>query len=173
MLPNLFVAVVPPPEALAPLASEVARLRRQEPDLGWVAESRWHVTLCFLGPVQPTDVLRERLGRVAARHPPVRLQVRGGGRFGDRVLWARLEGDLRPLAVGVTRAVDRSGFDVEERPFRAHLTLARGRRHADLRPLAEELGDVEGPTWTAGEIVLMSSGRPDYLALQSWPLSGR
>lgn len=172
MPPNLFVAVVPPPDALAPLVEAVTRLREQAPGPAWVDPSRWHVTICFLGPVSPTEELGERLARVASRHRPVELRVAGGGRFGNRVLWARLDGDLRPLATGVTRAASRAGFPVEERPFRAHLTLARGRKGSDLRPLAAELADVEGRPWTADEIVLMRGGQPAYERVRAWPLTG-
>jgi 2'-5' RNA ligase len=173
MPPNLFVAVVPPAEALQPLVDAVTRLRQRFPEPAWVAPHRWHVTVCFLGPVPPAEALTERLGRVARRHPPVELRVAGGGRFGNRVLWARLGGDLRPLATGVTRAADRAGFAVEDRPFRAHLTLARGRRGSDLRPLAAELADIAGPPWTAEEIVLMRGGQPTYERVEAWPLTGR
>jgi RNA 2',3'-cyclic 3'-phosphodiesterase len=170
---NLFVALVPPPAALTPLVEAVAGLRDQAPDLGWVAPNRWHVTLCFLGPVEVNDELPDRLARVAARHAPATVRVSGGGRFGKRVLWARLEADLRPLAAGVNRAAERAGYAVEDRPFRAHLTLARGRRNTDLRPLAAELTHVTGPSWAAGEIVLMRGGQPDYERLETWRLSGR
>jgi RNA 2',3'-cyclic 3'-phosphodiesterase len=172
MPPNLFVAVVPPATALAPLLDAVTQLRQEFPEPGWVAPTRWHVTVCFLGPVPPSEALSERLARVARRHPPVGLRVAGGGRFGNRVLWARLEGDLRPLAAGVSRAADRAGFAVEDRPFRAHLTLARGRRGSDFRPLATALADVTGPPWRADEIVLMRGGQPAYERLEAWPLRG-
>jgi 2'-5' RNA ligase len=101
----------------------------------------------------------------------------GGGRFGDRVLWARVDGDLNPLAVGVRRAAERAGYAVEDRPFRAHLTLARGRRNADLRPLAAEIRDVTGPPWDADELVLLRGAQPrspqaGYERLGAWSLSG-
>jgi 2'-5' RNA ligase len=168
---NLFVALVPPAAALAPLVDAVAGLREREPGLGWVAPHRWHVTLCFLGPVELDEQLTVRLARVAARHRPVPARVAGGGRFGNRVLWARLEADLRPLATGVQRAALKAGYAVEDRPFRAHLTLARGRRKADLRPLAAALAEVSGPSWVADEIVLMRGGQPDYRRLHAWPLT--
>lgn len=168
---TLFVAIVPPPEAIATLAATVQGLSAATPGLGWVAPSRWHVTLCFLGRHEPNDELLSRLARVAKRHEQQALHVQGAGRFGDRVLFAKLAGDLKPLAAGVTRAADRSGYQVEDRPFRAHLTLARGRRtRVDLRPLVTALADVRGPEWTVHELWLMRSARPEYETLNSWPL---
>ena len=171
MAASLFVAIVPPPPAIAALAAAVERLRETTPDLGWVAPGRWHITLCFLGPHEPNDELDSRLARVAARHEARPLHVAGAGRFGDRVLFAKLAGDLKPLAAGVTRAAERSGYQVEDRPFRAHLTLARGRRtRVDLRPLVTALADVRGPEWAANELRLMRSGHPDYVTVSSWRL---
>jgi 2'-5' RNA ligase len=170
---NLFVAVVPPPEALAPLAHAVAELRTTTSALAWVAPDRWHVTVCFLGPVDPTEALAERLSRAGRRHRPVPLRIAGAGHFGERVLWAGVEGDLRPLAAGVSRAAAKAGFAIEERDSHAHLTLARTRRsRVDLRPLVRELAGVPGAAWTAEEFVLMRAATPHYLRLASWPLGG-
>jgi 2'-5' RNA ligase len=171
MTPSLFVALVPPPQAIASLAAAVQRLSEQAPGLSWIAPARWHITLCFLGAHEPNDDLRTRLARVASRHEQSVIHVSGAGRFGDRVLFAKLAGDLKPLATGVARAAQRSGYEVEDRPFRAHLTLARGRRaRIDLRPLVTALADVRGPDWMVDELRLMQSGRPDYVALEGWPL---
>jgi RNA 2',3'-cyclic 3'-phosphodiesterase len=168
---SLFVAIVPPPQAIAPLETAVDRLREDTPGLGWVAPRRWHVTLCFLGPFEPNDELRSRLARVASRHEERAIFVAGAGRFGDRVLFAKLAGDLKSLAAGVTCAIERSGYEVEDRPFRAHLTLARGRRpRTDLRPLVAALADVRGPVWTVNELRLMRSAQPDYETLSAWTL---
>ncbi len=167
----LFVAIVPPPPAIALLETAVDQLRADAPELGWVAPRRWHVTLCFLGPQEPNDELRSRLARLCGRHEETAIQVAGAGRFGDRVLFAKVAGDLKPLAAGVTRAVERSGYQVQDRPFRAHLTLARGRRaRIDLRPLVSALADVHGPRWNVNELRLMRSAQPDYETISSWPL---
>jgi 2'-5' RNA ligase len=174
MAASLFVAIVPPPNALATLVTAVDRLRAEVPALGWVAANRWHVTLCFMGPHEPNEELRARLARVAGRHEQQAIHVAGAGRFGDRVLFAKLAGDLRPLAAGVTRAAERSGYEVEDRPFRAHLTLARSRRtRLDLRPLVTALADVRGPDWRVDELRLMHSGQPAYVTLERWPLKRR
>jgi RNA 2',3'-cyclic 3'-phosphodiesterase len=168
---SLFVAVVPPPQAMATLETAVDRLREDTPELGWAAPRRWHVTLCFMGPYEPNDELRSRLAEVASRHEERAIHVEGAGRFGDRVLFAKLAGDLKPLAAGVTRATERSGYQVEDRPFHAHLTLARGRRASiDLRPLVAALADVHGPVWKVNELRLMRSAQPHYETVSSWPL---
>ncbi|WP_045876988.1 RNA 2',3'-cyclic phosphodiesterase [Pseudofrankia sp. DC12] len=127
---RLFVAATPPAEVIAALGAAVARARPTAPALRWVDLARSHLTLVFLGSVD--DALRaalaERLGRVARRHPPVEVALAGAGRFGDRVLWAGVDGELAPLAAGICRAARRAGVaDLDPRPLRAHLTLAYAR----------------------------------------------
>jgi 2'-5' RNA ligase len=167
----IFVAVVPPAAVVEALATAVRPLREAAPELAWVAPERWHVTLCFLGAVQPSAELRGRLERVAHRHPAQQVQVAGAGRFGDRVLFAKVAGELKPLATGVVRAAQRAGYETEDRPFRAHLTLARGRRaRADLRPLVAQLSELAGGPWLVDRLSLMRSQQPRYEVLDAWPI---
>jgi 2'-5' RNA ligase len=130
--------VLPPPEALADLAATLRPLRRLPggEDLRWTEPDGWHYTLAYLGAVPDArrSGLDERLARAARRHEPLSLRTSGGGRFGDRVLWAGAEGDLRALSAladSVRAAARRAGTPAdEEHAFRAHLTLARARKHA-------------------------------------------
>ncbi|TCJ35474.1 RNA 2',3'-cyclic phosphodiesterase [Parafrankia sp. BMG5.11] len=182
---RLFVALLPPAEVVRELATTVseatAAVGAGVPRLRWTDPSRWHVTLAFLGPVEPgtRPALAERLGRVAHRHGPAELRLDGAGRFGHRVLWVRVAGDLGPLAAGVRRAAVRAGADGgDDRPLRAHLTLARVPEGtaADLRPLVRALGEIMKPSaWTARTLTLMSSvggPSPVYSVEGEWDLSG-
>ncbi|MCK9929105.1 RNA 2',3'-cyclic phosphodiesterase [Frankia sp. Mgl5] len=183
---RLFVALLPPAELVRDLTTAVSEVTAAAagagvPRLRWTDPSRWHVTLAFLGPVElgTRPALAERLGRVAHRHGPVELRLDGAGRFGHRVLWVRVAGDLGPLAAGVRRAAVRAGADGgDDRPLRAHLTLARVPEGtaADLRPLVRALGEIMKPSaWTARTLTLMSSvggPSPVYSVEGEWDLSG-
>ncbi|OAA20513.1 2'-5' RNA ligase [Frankia sp. EI5c] len=191
---RFFVALLPPPELVRDLAATVAAVTgtagageggpdrpRGLPGARWVDPARWHVTLAFLGPVDPATrpALDERLGRVARRHPPARLRVDGAGRFGDRVLWARVSGELGALATGVRRAAVRAGaLHGDDRPLRAHLTLARvpAGAEVDLRGLVRALDEAIAPLpWSAEAITLMSSAggpTPAYSVEGRWDLRG-
>jgi RNA 2',3'-cyclic 3'-phosphodiesterase len=79
----------------------------------------------------------------------------------------------------VRAAARRAHVDVEDRPYRPHLTLARGREGADLRPVVDVLAGFAGRTWTAGELHLVRShlgAGPErtsrYETLTSWALTG-
>ena len=182
---RLFVAVRPPAAAVAELEDAVRPLRAQADGLTWTTAGQWHLTLVFLAEVPSERVpeLERRLGRAAERHPSPRLYVGGAGRFGDRLLLAKIGGDveeLRRLAASVQAAARRTGLQVEERPYRPHLTLARARGGTDVRPLVAQLKDFRGAPWIAREIELVRSrlGQgPDRRAahdtLRSWPLTSR
>jgi 2'-5' RNA ligase len=106
------------------------------------------MTLKFLGSVPPhlLDRVVEAVREAAGEHRALRARVTGVGAFPSpqraRVVWAGVQdrhGELAALA----RSVDRElafAFPREERPFAAHLTLARLKQQA---PLPAELLGVE------------------------------
>jgi 2'-5' RNA ligase len=162
---RLFVALPVPAAQRSEVESAVAGLRAGVGDrrgLRWPPPERWHVTLAFLGPVDESRVpdLLDRLTRAARREPPVTARVEGAGRFDGRVLWAGITGDvlvLRSLAVRIVAAARRVGLDVDDRPLRAHLTIARADPPTDLRPLVDTLARFSGSPWTAATIELVRS----------------
>jgi RNA 2',3'-cyclic 3'-phosphodiesterase len=185
---RLFVAIAPPPAVLDELEAAVAPLRPAWPSLRWTGQEAWHVTLAFLGEVSEdgSNALGPRLERAASRHPGIPLSFGVGGAFPAagraRVLWSGIDGDrrgLEALARSVAAAARRAGAPPpdEGRRFRPHVTLARCRAPADVRPLVEALARYEGAPWTAGEIHLIRSylptqagGQPRYEATGTWPL---
>jgi RNA 2',3'-cyclic 3'-phosphodiesterase len=182
---RLFVALRPSPDAVTELWTASEALRTEQPELRWALPDQWHLTLAFLGEVGEDGMsnLVERLGRVAARHPPLMLSLGGAGRFGNRVLWVRVRGDtdrLRRLSASVRAAARRARLPVEERPYRPHLTLARARDGADLLPALAALGGFEGRAWAVDELHLVCShlgagpgGTARHEPHASWPLLGR
>jgi RNA 2',3'-cyclic 3'-phosphodiesterase len=182
---RLFVALKPPEEIVEELRASTAALRELAPDLRWTRPEQWHVTLAFLGEVaeEVVDELARRLSRAAARHPPLSLSFGGGGRFGHRVLWTGVQGNLeglRRLADSVRAAARRSRLPVEQRPYRPHLTLARADGAANLLPLVERLAPWEGLAWVATWLYLIRSrlgaaldGSALYEPIAWWPLDDR
>jgi RNA 2',3'-cyclic 3'-phosphodiesterase len=180
---RLFVALVPPADAVAELAAAVDPLQAT-PGLRWTRPEQWHVTLAFLAEVDDRTraALTPRLERVARRHAPLTLALAGGGRFGRQVLWTRVDGDrlaLRRLADAVRAAARRCGLPFDARPYRPHLTLARaGRSAPDLAPVAAALDGFAGRPWSASHLHLVRSvlgagpgGTPRHEAVAAWPLS--
>jgi RNA 2',3'-cyclic 3'-phosphodiesterase len=189
---RLFVAVLPPNEALDALGRVVAEVRGMPgtDGLRWTEPAGWHLTLAFLGEVDESllPALDERLGRACRRYGPYQLRLAGGGLFANRTLWAGAQGDLAGmarLARAVRGAARKAGAPPdEEHGFHPHLTLARARRptEARLKPLAEVLDAYQGPAWTADTVVLVRShppepgvpgAQPRYQTRQTWPLGRR
>jgi 2'-5' RNA ligase len=150
----------------------------------WTPPERWHLTLVFLGnvPAATLEPLVRAVAPVVAATPPMSLRLAGGGRFGSRrrpaVFWAGLDGDvpvLSDLAGRLAAAVRGVGLPVEERPFRAHLTLGRWRpgRPAD-GDLPERLAGFRGPLWPVTEVVLWRSHlgpAPRYDRVAAWQVT--
>jgi 2'-5' RNA ligase len=121
----------------------------------WVAAANLHLTLKFLGQVEPGPLasVEQRLREIAARHRPLTLDIGGAGVFPNlrapRIVWMGVGQDARLelLYHDVERACDVLGFPVEGRAFRPHLTLgrlkappdatARGRLTEAVRALTE------------------------------------
>jgi len=163
---RLFAALVPPERVLTDLRALVDGVREDWPGLRWTRPDQWHVTLTFFGDVDGArvDDLTARLGRAAARAEPMPLSFGAGGTFGSRararVAWLRVEGardPLRRLARATDAAGRRAGLEVEDRPYRPHLTLARARRPTDLRPLLDALPSSTSSGWTARRLSLVRS----------------
>jgi 2'-5' RNA ligase len=181
---RLFAAITPPADALAELEARTAPLRPAWPALRWTRQDAWHVTLAFLGEVDQSVLpdLRTRLGRAAHRHPCLKLSIGGSGAFSAaaraRVLWAGIHGDQRALAALAASAAAgarRAGAPPpdEDRRYRPHLTLARSKEPADVRPLVQALAGFAGTGWQATEIHLIRShlgASPWYQVVGSWPL---
>lgn len=188
------MAVNPPVDAVQELVDAAAPLRELPgaDRLRWSGVDGWHLTLAFLGEVPVTDLppLTELLARVVGENGAHRLRLAGGGHFGDRVLWAGVDGEvwaLRRLAEAVRVGVGELGVETDQFGFHPHLTLARagtshGRRRADrrtdagdLRTLAAALEDFRGSEWRADELVLMRSeldfGPARYTVVERWPLA--
>jgi len=167
--PRLFYAVPLPDdvrEAIRPVRDAVqASVGDGTARIRWVRIESLHLTLRFLGPT-PLDRADElaRLGdEAAAATRPFEIRIAGAGAFPSparpRTLWLGLQRGGPELAtLAGTLAAVTGGND--DRPFAAHLTLARtdGLRAGPeaARALAEAASDREW-SFRADRIVLFRS----------------
>jgi 2'-5' RNA ligase len=135
-----FIAIPLPPETVAQLTPLVEELRavcrKAGIEAAWSRPEGWHLTLKFLGPVAQDRIapLIDRLPACATRHAPFEIELKGYGAFPTgrrpRVLWIGLETDrgaaeLGALATTIEEMTAALGHSAEERPYSAHLTVAR------------------------------------------------
>ncbi|GAB3686974.1 RNA 2',3'-cyclic phosphodiesterase [Angustibacter aerolatus] len=170
---RVFVALVPPPEAVEHLEAFLDVRRDADADLRWSRPEQWHVTLAFAADVRERvlDDLVDGLSEAAGRRPALDLAVAGGGAFPDaasaRVLYAGLVAppggaddvgeQLQRLSAATRTACARAGAPVDGARFTPHVTLARLGRPRDVTRWVRLLATYEGPAWTAGELHLVRS----------------
>ena len=121
-------------------------LREVAPALSWIGEANLHLTVKFLGeqPPEAAPQVSVALRDVAVRHRAVAVELGGVGAFPNfrrpRVVWLGVSPDpkLELLHHDVEAAAAELGFEMDVRPFRPHLTLARVKpRAADVQTLRD------------------------------------
>jgi 2'-5' RNA ligase len=110
----------------------------------------------FFGAVSDLDPLAGSVADAVRAREPFTLSLGGGGAFPDArrasVLWLGARQGSEALAALAEPFAD------DDRPFRAHLTLARVTKARDLRELVTALDACgESAPWTVHEVVLFDS----------------
>jgi RNA 2',3'-cyclic 3'-phosphodiesterase len=169
---RLFVAAYPPEEAVEHLRELVSgRLALGQPQppgrsLRLTRPDTWHVTLAFLGEVADKRAGAAVKALMATPKPSLKVRIAGGGKFGRgrfTTVWAGLHGDvaaLGDLATATQRAIRRARLPYDDKPFKAHLTLARPADRLAPEALAADLAALaayEGPQWTVDDVRLVRS----------------
>lgn len=157
-------------------------------DVRWVRLDGLHLTIRFLGatPIERVPELAEACRQAAAAIRPFDVSIEGAGAFPSearpRAIWLGIGAGadrLGDLAAEVDRRLAALGWEPSERPFRAHLTLARsdGVRAGPVvaRALAAAIAG-QRLEFRASELILFESqtgsGRATYLPLHQARLAG-
>lgn len=190
--PIVFLAVEVPERARQSLLPVLRLLEEAGPELQAARPDGLHLTLQFLGPVEPSrlpTVFAAAEG-VATRATPFPLLIERIGTFSrsgwPTVVWAgvgRGEAELAQLAAGLGTQLRGDGWSLGRRRFRGHCTLARLRcrpRPATVAALGDVirqgLGQVP-PGFEVDAIALLESvatgaGPNRYPARKTWRLAG-
>ena len=184
---RLFVAVDVPAMVKDALDAKVAPYRPRVPAARWTRSTDWHVTLKFLGSTWPRmldtvrGAVREAAGDVAAGS----THLTEIGAFPNvrraRVVWAGLadEGGTLAALAGRLDELLADLVEPEDRPFTAHLTLARINPSRDIREFAPDLVGlpVTSEPFAVERLVLyrshLSPHGATYEPLAEEPLAGR
>jgi 2'-5' RNA ligase len=196
---RLFVAVPLPSSAQELIAEHIASLEKEGWPVRWVQPEMAHLTLHFLGEIEPerAELVRLAMPGVIAVHQPFDLRTAAFGVFPNfrrpRVLWLGLHGPvhrLESLQQDLGRALANLDFAGTGEPYHPHITLGRVRNNdgerVRLRDLPEAVKTrfVDATTGAAiapgsqpipvREVLLMRShlGRegPHYETVASFPL---
>lgn len=142
-----FIATNIDSRIIREVAETIVQLRGAIPEVRWVAPDNIHLTIKFLGDIEPSrvDPIANALEQALTLFPRFTINAKGLGVFPDprrpRVLWVGLEGgQLAKLAAKVEAVLEPLGFAREERGFQPHLTIGRWRRFdGATKNLLEEL----------------------------------
>lgn len=147
---RLFIAAELSSELIEALAETSARLRDCVRGR-YVAPDSFHVTLAFLGEVEPSRIQQagDALERGRAAAVPFNVELGEFGSFGRRskaTLWQgfRDAGALPDLAKSVRAELRGSGFAFDDKSFLPHVTLMRA---ADLTG-----GNIATPVMASGSV---------------------
>jgi RNA 2',3'-cyclic 3'-phosphodiesterase len=161
---RLFIAVWPPDEVAAELTSLP---RKDQRGVRFVRPENWHITLRFLGDVDPATVIDSLDGTTFA---PARAHLGPAvDVLAERALVVPVAG-LDALEETVRERTSQIGEPPRKR-FVGHLTLARVKAHV---PMPRAIGALVSAEFEVDEIALVQS-RLDpegarYETIGTWPL---
>ncbi|NRD76162.1 RNA 2',3'-cyclic phosphodiesterase [Bacillus sp. BRMEA1] len=182
---HYFFAVKLPEDIKQIMKSHMGTMKESIPFSRWVHYLDLHITLAFLGAAtkeklsNADNYVKQALEDVKA----FTLNIDHLGFFGKedspRVFWAAtMESlELNDIRNKVFSACEQAGFQLESRPFRPHITLARkwGREtpfHGGLLQVWEEI-QSQPLSFQASEVVLYQTRvhqSPKYETLKIYPL---
>jgi 2'-5' RNA ligase len=129
-----FIAVNLPETVRDSLRELQAGLRKRSDGVKWVRVEGMHLTLTFLGEIDPDTVsgIDRVLTEATGSLRPFRVALSGLGAFPNlsrpRVIWVGVDGELEPLQElksGIDKGLAKLGFPKEDRSFKPHITLGR------------------------------------------------
>lgn len=161
-----FIAIELAPEEREYLTSVQTETQKHCRRGNYTPQENLHITLHFLGELQPSDVeyVKEAMFEAAQRNRGFDLKLGPIGFFGrgDRgILWIGLEKNdsLQRLFLSLEKSLERQGFAREKKGFSPHITL--GREVEPQRSFADVQKSVvmKGRSFTVETITFMESVR--------------
>ncbi|WP_163101179.1 RNA 2',3'-cyclic phosphodiesterase [Peribacillus alkalitolerans] len=143
--PHFFIALSLPESMKELLFAQCEKVKDTIPFQRWVHKEDYHITMAFLGSVpegkakECMKILEDRVAQCSS----FSLVLSGLGMFGDksspRILWYKTdyEEKLMKLQSIVKQVCLDTGFILDEKPFKPHITLAR--KFSGVTPLSEDL----------------------------------
>jgi len=181
-----FFAVELSAEIAAGVRRIQAGLKERAPGVRWIRPEGIHLTLKFLGEVDPDLIggIVSKTEEAVQAIGPFTIGVMGGGGFPTvqhpRVIWIGVDdpsGELKKVQAGIEAGMEELGFKKERRDYAPHLTVGRLRSEKEKGGVAQALEAIRASdlgTMEVREIILFRSHlKPtgaEYTKLQTIPL---
>lgn len=167
---RMFAAVFPPDEVWRGLVDAVQPAIDLRPDIAWSPPQLWHLSLTVFGNVtlQDVAVISQALDDVVANRTAPRVRVSGPGTYPESGAVTELflgiespDHKLVELRADVLSAASRSGWRLDRRAFRQHITLARCDPARDVSKVLDLLEGHVHQYWSIPSIALVWSRSAD------------
>ena len=183
---HFFYAVSLPSETKLKIKEECSILKKNLPFQRWVHHEDLHITLAFLGSAEKEKLQasQDLVKKGLEDKKSFTLQMNELGVFGKadspRIFWADTykEMKLHTIRDIVFSACTHAGFELETRPFKPHITLARkwaGESSFHTSMLNENNPFEQSPlSFSVNEVVLYQTHldkSPKYERIASFPLA--
>ena len=163
-----FIAFDTPEEIKKEMSFLQARLKDSHADVKWELESKFHVTIKFLGNVDESKLPKviSKCQSIIEKTTCFEVDYENLGCFPNikhpRVIWIGCKnenGELFTLKQSLDNVLLPLGFDIEERGFHPHITLGRVRTSKGLQNLIPMLENLtfERRKASINEILIMKS----------------
>ena len=151
---RLFIAISFTEPIIRSLTRAQDELRLYDKYANYSRRENLHLTLAFIGETHRADRIITVMEKCAAS--PFTLTVSGCGSFGNDIFWAGIKknSSLESLALSLQDELRSEGFDIEDRPFVPHITLAR--QMSDTSSIHLEIPEI---SMQADSFSLMESSR--------------
>ena len=163
-----FICIEIPEAVKGRIADLQGELKKLDAQVSWVKPSNIHLTVKFLGPVDPSRIVtvRQVVERVASSCNPFEVEVARTGCFpsprNPKVLWvglSQIPNQLQQLQETIEEQLAAVGFPREQKRFSPHLTIGRVRSPRGASEVAEKLiaSAFDTQTFSATEVIVMRS----------------
>ncbi len=165
---RLFIGIkITPSAELLDFYSKL-KIRLKNDKIKWVPVENFHITLKFLGntPSSIVPLIVRSIEDVVTKFERFSIEIKGLGCFKKQrrtsVIWLGLKkvDVLSVLAKEVDEAMESIGFELESRPFKAHLTIGRVKSLSNeimLQKYVEEFKNVDFQIAVIEAVVLFES----------------
>lgn len=147
-----FVALNIPSQVKEEIGDIIGELKKLSGDVKWVKPQNLHLTLKFLGEVEPVTLEKvyQKVEACAQKTQVFSFSLSGAGLFPNpkrpRVFWTGIKGgerELESLFRCLEGELEALGFQKEKRGFSPHLTIGRARTTQGMERLVERIKGIE------------------------------
>jgi 2'-5' RNA ligase len=156
-----FIALELPEEVKKELGKIQQELKNTGIEAKWVKPEQAHLTLAFLGWIEPEkiEVISQIFDDVTRKIKSVKLALHQLDSFSSKVVFVNLKGELgklNALSIKIRKGLKKTGVSFDEKPFAAHLTVARIKKAKNLRLIMQKI-KVNKQIFFGNKISLMKS----------------